>query len=138
MIEYKETYKEGKLRIGVDIDGVLCDFKKGGESYFDVKPKCGAVEKLRELRKNGHYIILQTSRHMKTCNGNVSLVLKRIGKMTLDWLDKYGFEYDEIYFGIPHCDVYINDNGFRFSSWSDIRGDGSNLPISSEKMKEII
>ena len=120
------------MRICIDLDGVIAELKKDGESYEDVKPVKGAVEKIRKLKKNGHYIIIYTARHMKTCNGNVSKIVAKIGKITLDWLEKYQVPYDEIVFGKPWADVYIDDNGFRFKSWADIDDDGNNLPVSNE------
>ena len=41
--------------------------------------------------------------------------------------------YDEIWFGKPHADVYIDDNAYRFTSWNEVDGDGGNLPLSREK-----
>ena len=121
------------MRICIDLDGVIAELKKENESYSDVKPIKGAVEKIKKLKENGHYIIIYTARHMKTCDGNVSKVLARIGRITLDWLEKYQVPYDEIVFGKPWADIYIDDNGFRFKNWDEINDDGNNLPISNEK-----
>ena len=33
------------------------------------------------------------------------------------------------------ADIYIDDNGYRFTNWSEIAPDGSNLPLSREKAK---
>lgn len=123
------------MKICIDLDGVVADFKKEGETYADVAIIPGAKEKLEEFKKNGHYVILQTARHMKTCNGNVGLVMGRVGHITLEWLKKHDIPYDEIYFGKPWADVYIDDNALRFEDWDQIKGDGSNLPISNEKIK---
>ena len=120
------------MRICIDLDGVICSLKKEGQTYSDVLPVDGAVEKIRALRKNGHYIIIYTARHMKTCSGNASLVMARIGKITLEWLEKYNIEYDEIMFGKPWANIYIDDNAMRFSQWKDIIDDGSNIPRSNE------
>jgi capsule biosynthesis phosphatase len=122
------------IKICIDIDGVVAGFKSGGDTYADVLPIPGAIEKLRGFKDNGHYVILYTARHMKTCNGNVGLVTARIGRVTLDWLKKHEIPYDEIYFGKPWADVYIDDNAFRFRSWDAIAADGSNLPVSNEKL----
>ena len=121
------------MRICIDLDGVICRFKQGEETYADVAPVPGAVEKLRALRAAGHYIIIHSARHMKTCNGNVGQVIARQGATTLDWLARHGVEYDEIHFGKPHAEVYIDDNALRFESWDAIAGDGTSLPISAEK-----
>jgi capsule biosynthesis phosphatase len=124
-------------RICIDLDGVIAGFKKEGQTYADVLPIEGAVEKVKSLKDEGHYIILYTARHMKTCEGNTGLVVKRVGKITLDWLDKYEIGYDEIYFGKPWADIYIDDNAFRFSNWDEISDDGSSLPLSNENKKKL-
>lgn len=123
-------------RICLDLDGVIASFKKEGQTYADVLPIEGAVEKVNGLREAGHYIIIQTARHMKTCKGNVGLVNARITKMTLQWLDDHGIQYDEIYFGKPWANIYIDDNAFRFNNWNDIDADGMNLPDSNENKKQ--
>jgi capsule biosynthesis phosphatase len=125
------------MRICIDLDGVIAELRKENESYSEVKPIKGAVEKIRKLKEAGHYIIIYTSRHMKTCDGNVGKAIAKIGKITLDWLEKYNIPYDEIVFGKPWADIYIDDNGYRFKSWDEIADDGSNLPTSNEsKIKE--
>jgi capsule biosynthesis phosphatase len=120
------------MRICFDLDGVLCELRKPGESYADVKPIPGAAEKLVALRNSGHEIVIATARHMKTCEHSVGKVVARQGKMALDWLERHGFVYDEIWFGKPHCDIYIDDNAYRFTTMDAIADDGSNLPRSCE------
>lgn len=121
------------MKICIDLDGVICNLKKEGETYDQLLPVPGAPEALRELKDSGHYIIINTARHMKTCQGNLGLVGARITLITLQWLEKYQIPYDEVYFGKPHADIYIDDNAYRFTSWDKIEPDGSNLPMSKEK-----
>ena len=108
------------MRIIIDLDGVICKIKNEGQSYSDLKPLPGAKNRLKELRKSGHYIIIMTARHMATCESNVGKVMKRMGKLTFDWLEKHNIEYDELYFGKPNGEVYIDDRAVRFNSWDDI------------------
>jgi capsule biosynthesis phosphatase len=115
------------------LDGVICRLREPGETYDNLEPVPGAVEKLRQLKAAGHYIIIYTARHMKTCEGNVGLVVARLGAVTLEWLKRHNIEYDEIHFGKPHAQVYIDDNALRFESWELIAGDGSTLPASAEQ-----
>ena len=119
-------------RICIDLDGVISQLKKENETYADVEPIAGAVEKLTSLKTSGHYIIILTARHMKTCNGNIGLVHRRIANITMDWLKKYKIPYDEIHFGKPWADIYIDDNAYRFVEWEKIDGNGDNLPQSHE------
>jgi capsule biosynthesis phosphatase len=121
------------VRICIDLDGVVCQLRRPGQDYADLDPVPGAIEALRSLRAAGHQIILTTARHMKTCEGNPGLVVARQGKVTLDWLDRFDIEFDEIHFGKPHADVYIDDNALRFTSWSDIAPGGNDLPTSHEQ-----
>jgi capsule biosynthesis phosphatase len=120
------------MRICVDLDGVICKLKLPGQSYAELEPVDGAVEKLRALRAAGHTLIIFTARHMKTCSGNVALALARQGATTFEWLARYEVPYDEIYFGKPHADVYIDDNAVRFASWNEVSDNGSSLPQSRE------
>jgi capsule biosynthesis phosphatase len=120
------------MRLCFDLDGVLCHLKQEGQTYADVEPMPGAVEKIRALRAAGHQIVIATARHMKSCDHSVGKVVARQGLVTLQWLEKHGFEYDEIWFGKPHCDIYIDDNAYRFSSMEAIDDDASNLPRSNE------
>ena len=108
------------MRICVDIDGVICELRRDGEQYSELEPIRGAVEAIRDLRKSGHFIILYTARHMKTTQANVGAVIAKHGKVTLDWLDRHQVEYDEIYFGKPYADIYIDDLAKRFTSWGVI------------------
>lgn len=108
------------MRICIDLDGTICTIKKPNQTYEDVEPLVGAVEKLQSWKQQGHYIIIATARHMKTCNGNVGLVLAKQGKTLFDWLDKHKIPYDEVWFGKPLADCYIDDKAIKFTSWEEI------------------
>ena len=104
------------MRIVFDLDGVICELKKPSESYSDVNPKKKVIQKMRALKEEGHYLIIHTGRHMRTCEGDVTKVIEKIGKVTEDWLEKWKVPYDELVFGKPYADVYIDDLGYEFSS----------------------
>lgn len=108
------------MRIIIDLDGTICDFKREGESYSDVRPKPGVIEFIKKLKNQGHYIIIYTARNMKTCESNVGMVLKNVGMITLKWLDQNNIEYDEIFFGKPNGDIYIDDRSLRFDDWNNL------------------
>ena len=54
---------------------------------------------------------------MQTQGHNVGKVMKNVGKITLDWLEKNGIQYDEIFFGKPNADITIDDRVIKFESW---------------------
>ncbi len=107
------------MRIAIDLDGTICEIREDPRTYEDVRLLPGAAERIQELKAAGHYIIILTARHMKTCNGNVGKVLARAGKITIDWLAEHQIPYDEIHFGKPNADIYIDDRAVRFTSWED-------------------
>tara|TARA_Y100001936_G_scaffold227826_1_gene248487 strand:+ start:8546 stop:9622 length:1077 start_codon:yes stop_codon:yes gene_type:complete len=104
------------MRIVFDLDGVICELKKPSESYSEVIPKKKVIQKMRNLKAEGHYLIIHTGRHMRTCEGDVAKVIEKIGKTTEDWLEKWEVPYDELVFGKPYADIYIDDLGIEFSS----------------------
>jgi capsule biosynthesis phosphatase len=111
------------MRIIIDIDGTITELKKTGQTYTSVRINPGAADKIRSLKAAGHTIILQTARHMKTCGGDQGQVVAKIGKPTLDWLTEQEIPYDEIYFGKPYGDVYIDDLALPFTNWDQITPD---------------
>jgi capsule biosynthesis phosphatase len=102
-----------KLRICLDLDDTINYCKKPEEEYGNEEPQERAVEVIRKWKSQGHYIIIQTARHMNTCNGNVGQVVARQGLTTLEWLNKYNVPFDELWFGKPHADVFIDDKAIR-------------------------
>lgn len=119
------------MRIVIDLDGTICPIKQSGQSYADLVPYPQAAERIKALRAAGHYVIIQTARNMATCESNLGRVMKNIGKITLDWLEQYEIEYDEIYFGKPNGHVYIDDRALRFDSWDNMTDD-----LIEEKARE--
>ena len=110
-----------KKRICIDLDGTICEIRKNGQSYSDVKVKPGAREKINSLKAEGHTIIINTARNMATTGHNVGKVVRNVGKITLDWLEENNIEYDEIFFGKPNADITIDDRVLRFNDdWDNI------------------
>jgi capsule biosynthesis phosphatase len=124
------------MRICLDIDGTLCEVRGHGDDYAAVRPLPQAAERIRALRAAGHYVILATARHMQTCNSNVGMVVARQGQTLIAWLHRHGIEYDELWFGKPHADVYVDDKAFVFSgNWNEVTQD--RLTRSCERVGQI-
>ena len=96
-------------RICFDLDNTLVTFPTIINDYTSVKPIEKNINFLKYLKSFGNIIIIYTARRMKTHNGNIGKVSSDIGKITFDTLDKFDIPYDEIYFGKPHADFYIDD-----------------------------
>jgi hydroxymethylpyrimidine pyrophosphatase-like HAD family hydrolase len=93
------------MRFCFDLDGTLCK----GLPYEGAEPLPGARELLLRLKEKGHTIIIQTARGMGTSAGNQGTALSKIGLLTFEQLQRWGFVYDELWFGKPAADKYIDD-----------------------------
>jgi capsule biosynthesis phosphatase len=102
--------------IVMDIDNTLCEVRKENQHYIDVEPKNDMINKLRDYKENGMYVILYTSRQMKTYKGNVGKINANTAKVLFQWLEKHDVPYDEIYFGKPWSGrngFYVDDRAIR-------------------------
>ena len=98
-----------KKRICFDLDNTLVSFPTIINDYTSVKPIQKNIDFLKYLKRFGNTIIIYTARRMKTHNGNIGKINSDIGKITFETLDKFNIPYDEIYFGKPYADFYIDD-----------------------------
>lgn len=107
--------KESKV-IVMDIDGTLCEIKSSSQLYTEVSPKRNVLDKLKTYVDKGFYIILYTSRNMKTHQGNIGKINANTAKVLFNWLEKHDVPYDEIHFGKPWCGkdgFYVDDKAIR-------------------------
>lgn len=107
-----------KKRFCFDLDNTLVTFPLIKDDYTSVLPIEKNINLIIYLKKLGHTIIIYTARRMKTHNGNVGKLIQDIGKITFETLDKFNIPYDEIYFGKPHADFYIDD--LAINAFSDL------------------
>lgn len=70
------------------------------------------VDLLRRCKDAGHTIIIYTARGMWTSKGNMGQATAAHAHETLDWLSDNDIPYDEIYFGKPGADIYIDDMAY--------------------------
>tara|TARA_B110000285_G_scaffold233526_1_gene307577 strand:+ start:219 stop:2126 length:1908 start_codon:yes stop_codon:yes gene_type:complete len=96
-------------RICFDLDNTLVTYPTVKGDYTSVKPIETNINFLNYLKSFGNTIIIYTARRMKTHNGNIGKINSDIGKITFETLDKFNILYDEIYFGKPYADFYIDD-----------------------------
>ncbi len=84
----------------VDIDKTICESPPGND-YRKCKPIKTVCSKLIEENDKGTYIILYTSRNVRTFKGNIGLINKYTSVVLLEWLKNNNVPYDEIYFNKP-------------------------------------
>ena len=114
-----------------DLDGTICYTRKKGESYQEVKPIPGAVKTLQRLKKEGHYIIIMTARNMATHSNNIGKIIANQAPIVIEWLKKHEIPYDEIHFGKPLADFYIDDKAIRLEDWEILNQTISSLTNKS-------
>jgi capsule biosynthesis phosphatase len=105
----KNIVFQNKLRICFDLDNTLTTYPTIAGDYTTVKPIYKNITLLKKLKSDGHEIIIYTARRMKTHHGNIGKVIKDIASVTIDTLEKFNIEYDELIFGKPIADIYIDD-----------------------------
>ena len=82
------------MRYVIDIDGVIC---KISTPFSECKPKWNIIRKINQLYKEGHRIILFTSRRHSD------------RKVTMKWLRKYIVKYHKLIMGKPLATYYVDD-----------------------------
>ena len=115
---------ERVIRICFDLDGTLVTSPLIADDYSTVKPLEDNIRTCRLLKEQGHTIIIYTGRGLQQSHGNQGVALKNVAKVTFDTLEEFDIPYDEIYFGKPHADVYIDGRAVNptYSFMSQIAG----------------
>ena len=108
-IARNEVKSARKMRFVFDLDNTLVTHPRVHGDYSTCEPKDRNVQLVQELSAAGHYIIIWTARRMRTHKANVGAVIKDVGLITLQSLAKCGIPYDELHFGKPNADLYVDD-----------------------------
>ena len=98
-----------ETKIVFDIDDTICTNVRK-LSYDNCVPVKEVIDKINYLHDVLNIkITLHTSRGMVSCNGDLEKIIIK-NKETLEkWLEKYNVHYDEIIFGKPIADLYVDD-----------------------------
>lgn len=128
---------DGQNRFCFDLDNTLVTNPKIKGDYTTVEPIESTINFLKFLKRNGCYIIIYTARRMRTHSNNLGLVVKDIGKITLDTLDKFNIEYDEIHFGKPYAHFYIDDLAINTNSDIEKESGFYNIHVPSRTFNKI-
>jgi dTDP-glucose 4,6-dehydratase len=84
----------------VDIDGVIATLV-GDLDYSQCSPNREVIEAINAMAEAGHRIILHTARGSSTG--------RDWRAVTESQLRQWGLRYDELFFGKPAADLYIDD-----------------------------
>ena len=122
-------------RLVFDLDDTLT-INTSGISYADKLPNLPVIQKLREYKKQGFEIIIQTARNMYTYNGDIGKINANTLPIIIEWLKKHEIPYDEIYVGKPWCGkkgFYIDDRAIRPSEFISMSFDEITKLIETKK-----
>lgn len=100
----------------LDVDGTICSIKDSEQEYSEVAPEPKLVAKIRELKRAGWRIVLQTARGMRTYQGSVGDINAHVLPTLIEWLKTHNVPYDEIHIGKPwpgQNGVYVDDRSVR-------------------------
>ena len=101
-------------RLIMDLDDTMSTTANG--KYHESTPILSVIEKLKEFKKQGFEIVINTSRNMRTYESNIGKINANTLPIIIEWLDKYDVPYDEIYIGKPWCGFegfYVDDKSIR-------------------------
>ena len=97
------------MQIIIDLDGTICEEMRQFSRCL-AKPKDGAIETVNKLYDAGNIIIIYSSRTWVEY------------EMTVDWLQKNGVKYHQLFMGKPVGDVWIDDSAITCKdNWQEIQ-----------------
>ncbi len=120
------------MRIVFDLDDTISAHRN--RDYENAAPITATIEKMRDLKKDGCEIVIYTSRGQVSCKGDLALIEERNREQILRWLKKHDVPCDELIFGKPIADLYVDDKAmsveqFQRETFGFLHGGGSNKPI---------
>jgi len=95
-----------------DLDDTICfpnhEFNDTIKKYKLAQPNFPVIEAINKLKENNKIIIF-TARRMLTFDGDIDRIKEDVEEITIEWLKIYSVKYDELIFGKPFADVYVDD-----------------------------
>lgn len=91
----------------VDIDDTIA-FHKDRDDIANATANENVINKINELHDKNWKIILFTARGDRSCK-TLEEKIDKYGQLTKDWLNAHNVKYDELKFGKPNADYYVDD-----------------------------
>jgi|TARA_B110000027_G_C16082887_1_gene284479 hypothetical protein len=102
-----------------DLDNVLCRTIKN--NYEESIPLKKNINVVNQLYIEGHYIKIFTARYMGRNKENTFKAKRQAQNITKVQLKKWQVNYNQLIFGKPSFDIYIDDKNIDFKkNWSKI------------------
>jgi hypothetical protein len=104
------------LNVVFDLDGTIltrAPLVDGMPDYKNTTVKDRFVQLSHELKRRGHKIVIHTARGMRYFHGDAKACEQYWGDFVRQQLFDAGFMYDQLIFGKPAGDVYIDDKALQ-------------------------
>ena len=96
------------VTIVFDVDDTICHTKN--RNYADAQPNKKMIDKINYLHDVLFYkVVLYTSRGVVSCGGVIEDIIKSNQDILQNWLYQNNVHYDELQFGKPIGDLYVDD-----------------------------
>lgn len=117
-----------------DVDDTICVHTN--RDYANAAPIAATIDRINALHSQGYRIVLYTARGQHSCNGDLQMIKERNEATLVNWLERHHVQYDEIRFGKPLGDWYIDDKAmpletFLNTTFSKLKG-GSGSDVYRE------
>lgn len=99
------------MKLAIDFDGVIHDFKNPASGRKMGPPIIGAKEALENFKNRGDEVIIFT------VWGGTEQGRNTISK----WMEYFKIPFSSITNQKPNCDYYIDDKAVHFTSWDNIK-----------------
>lgn len=103
------------MRAVFDLDDTISFHKN--RDYPNAIPNLPVIEKIRKLSDAGWEIVIYTARGQVSCKGDVRLIEERNRPVIEEWLKKHRVPCDELIFGKPLGDLYVDDKGISLNDF---------------------
>lgn len=97
------------MRAVFDLDDTICIHKN--RDYQNAEPIKPVIDKIRQMKKDGWEIVIYSARGQVSCNKDLALIESRNKAVVEEWLKKHDVPCDELIFGKPLGDLYVDDKG---------------------------
>lgn len=106
------------MRLVIDLDDTISVHKN--RDYERAVPIEKTIERMKKLKADGWEIVIYSSRGQASCNGNLELIEARNRKTAEEWLKRNEVPYDQLVFGKPLGDLYVDDKAVSLPDfWSE-------------------
>jgi len=123
-------------KIVIDLDDTISKTIDG--NYKESLPIVPVVERLKEYKAKGYQIVIYSSRNMRSYECNMGKINANTLPVIIDFLNKYGVPYDEIFVGKPWCGkggFYVDDRALRPTEFLGFSEDEIQELLKKEKDK---